>query len=130
MSDSNPPSSSPGVGGNQDNDPTLKAFHDQLRAIQGRLEKTAVVGESLSSTQHEIQLHLQAISSRSNQAYDADEDEKAAELKERVRNLALQADEITKESTSISRRVNQNNDDDMDTVCMAFIHRLSFLTKP
>lgn len=113
MSNSNPPSSHE-TGGIQDENPDVMAFHDQLRSIQARLEKTAVVGESLQSTQHEIQLHLQALSSRSKEACDSGEDSKAAELKKRIENLSYEADEVTRDSNLISKRTNES---DSDMVC-------------
>ena len=121
MFNSNPPSSQ---GTDEDDD--MKAFHDQLKVIQGRLEKTAVVGESLQSTQHEIQLHLQALSSRSKDAYDAGEDSKAIELKKRIENLSQEADELTKESNLISRRTT-GNDSDSEKVSDPWLNGFLFI---
>lgn len=91
-------------GDDQDENSDFQSFSDQLRAIQSRIEKTAVVGESLQSTEHELKLHLQALSARRQEAYDAAKDEKSLELKERIANLSREADEITKESSLLSRR--------------------------
>lgn len=116
MSNLNSPPSAQGSGANHDEDDSITAFHEQLRAIQGRLEKTAVVGESLSSAQHEIQLHLQALSSRSNSSYNAEADAKAAELKQRIKNLSQEANELTSRSSFLSRRT-ENDSDESDLVC-------------
>lgn len=110
---SNFSSSSKDGGGNQDDNSDFQSFHDQLRAIQGRIEKTAVVGESLQSTEHELQLHLQALSARTNDKYDATEDEKASQLKTRIANLSREADELTKESNLLSRRTGTGPNSDM-----------------
>lgn len=121
---SNFPSSSQGGDGDQDDNPDFQSFHDQLRAIQGRIEKTAVVGESLQSTEHELQLHLQALSARTKDAYDAAEDEKASELKKRIANLSRDADELTKESNLLSRRTGSGPNSDM--VCFYFLFVIFF----
>lgn len=106
-----PPSS---LGGeDQDENSDFKSFSDQLRSIQGRIEKTAVVGESLQSTEHELQLHLQALSARKKDAYDAAKDEKALELKERIARLSREADELTQDSNLISRRTSSGPSSDM-----------------
>lgn len=105
-----PPSSSRG-GEGHDSDSDFESFSDQLRSIQGRIEKTAVVGESLQSTEHELQLHLQALSAKRKEAYDASQDEKAQELKERIANLSRAADELTHDSNLISRRTGAGSSD-------------------
>lgn len=109
---SNLPSSSQG-GGDQDENSDFQSFSDQLRAVQGRIEKTAVVGESLQSTEHELQLQLLALSSRKKDAYDAAKDEKSLELKERIANLSREADEITKDSSLLSRRTASGTNSDI-----------------
>lgn len=100
-------------GDDQDENSDFQSFSDQLRAIQSRIEKTAVVGESLQSTEHELKLHLQALSARRQEAYDAAKDEKSLELKERIANLSREADEITKESSLLSRRTGTGLNSDL-----------------
>lgn len=106
---SNHPSSSKGDQ-DQNDDTDFQRFRDELRTIQGRIEKTAVVGESLQSTEHELQLHLQALSARSRQAYDPSDDAKASELSRRIANLSRQSDELSKDSNLISRPTEQSPD--------------------
>lgn len=107
-----PPASQGEAGNIDERNEVFNAFHDQLRAIQNRLEKTAVVGESLSSTQHEIQLQLEALSAKSSEIYVSENDTKATELKERIRTLSRQADELTKDLTS-SRTDTENSPADV-----------------
>lgn len=99
---SNIPSSSKGDA--DDNPSDIQSFSDQLRAIQGRIEKTDIVNKSLQSTEHELKLHLQALASRSKTGPNPVEDAQTAELNNRIQALSRQADELTKDSNLISRR--------------------------
>ena len=99
---SNIPSSSKGDA--DDNPSDIQSFSDQLRAIQGRIERTDIVNKSLQSTEHELKLHLQALASRSKTGPNPVEDAQTAELNNRIQALSRQADELTKDSNLISRR--------------------------
>lgn len=99
---SNFPSSSKGDANDDPSD--FDSFSDQLKAIQGRIEKTNVVNKSLQSTEHELKLHLQALASRQKKGPNPSEDAQTAELNNRIQALSRQADELTKDSNLMSRR--------------------------
>lgn len=82
-------------------------FRNQLRSIHGRMQQTAALGESLVSTEHEIQLYMASLkgnnpsASSLQDAFDEQQVKKSQELQEKIKALTKRSDDLVAESTSI-----------------------------
>lgn len=93
----------------------ISQYRNQLRTIHGRMQQTAALGESLVSTEHELQLYLKELkeanpsSSSLQDAFDEQQAKKSQELQQKIKTLTKKSEDIVVETTGINR--SDKNDD-------------------
>lgn len=93
----------------------ISQYRTHLRTIHDRMQQTAAFGQSLVSTEHEIQLYLKELKdtnprgSSLQDAFDDQQEKKSQELQEKINSLTKKSEDIVAETAKINRLSHSGN---------------------